>query len=164
MSMTIPELHRALRSLRLSGMVASIEARALQVSRHEMNLLEGFSWLVQDEPDRRRSRLLERRHSTSGLSERKDLAAVDWTYNPKLPRREILEIATLKFIEAREGALLIGQPAPAKATAPRPSRSWPCSVATEPSTAKRTYCCRKSTKRASSASCASTAHRSTPRS
>ena len=83
MSMTIPELHRALRSLRLSGMVASIEARALQVSRHEMNLLEGFSWLVQDEPDRRRSRLLERRHSTSGLSERKDLAAFDRTYNPK---------------------------------------------------------------------------------
>ena len=114
MSMTIPELHRALRSLRLSGMVASIEARALQVSRHEMNLLEGFSWLVQDELDRRCSRLLERRHSTSGLSERKDLAAVDWTYNPKLPRREILEIATLKFIEAREGALLIGQPGTGK--------------------------------------------------
>ncbi len=45
---------------------------------------------------------------------RKDLAAFDWTYNPKLPRREILELATLKFIEAREGSLLIGQPGTGK--------------------------------------------------
>ena len=71
MSMTIPELHRALRSLRLSGMIATLEARSLQVSQHEMNFLEGFSSLVQDELDRRRSRLLPRRHSTSGLPERK---------------------------------------------------------------------------------------------
>ena len=49
MSMSIPELHRALRSLRLSGMIATLEARAMQVASHETNFLEAFSWLVQDE-------------------------------------------------------------------------------------------------------------------
>jgi DNA replication protein DnaC len=114
MSMSIPELHRALRALRLSGMIATLEARAMQVASHEMNFLEAFSWLVQDELDRRRSRLLERRFSSSGLPERKDLKDFDWTYNPKVPKRDILELATLKFIEAREGALLIGQPGTGK--------------------------------------------------
>ena len=114
MSMSIPELHRALRSLRLSGMIATLEARAMQVGSHEMNFLEALSWLVQDELDRRRSRLLERRYSTSGLPERKDLNDFDWRYNPKVPKRDILELATLKFIDAREGALLIGQPGTGK--------------------------------------------------
>jgi DNA replication protein DnaC len=112
--MSIPELHRALRALRLSGMIATLEARAMQVAQHETNFLEAFSWLVQDELDRRRSRLLDRRFSTSGLPERKDLKDFDWTYNPKVPKREILELATLKFVEAREGALLIGQPGTGK--------------------------------------------------
>src|SRR6266568_835445 len=73
MPMSIPELERALRSLRLSGMTATLEARALQVASQEMDFLEAFSWLVQDELDRRRSRLLERRHALSGLPDRKDL-------------------------------------------------------------------------------------------
>jgi DNA replication protein DnaC len=114
MSMTLPELHRALRALRLSGMIATLEARALAVGEQQMNFLEAFAWLVQDELDRRRSRLLDRRFSLSGLPERKDLKDFDFTYNPKVPKREILDLATLKFIQAKEGALLIGQPGTGK--------------------------------------------------
>jgi DNA replication protein DnaC len=114
MSMSMTELQRALRALRLSGMIATLEARAMQVQSHQMNFLEAFSWLVQDELDRRRSRLLDRRFSLSGLPEHKDLKDFDWAYNPKVPRRDVLELATLKFIEAKEGALLIGQPGTGK--------------------------------------------------
>ena len=110
MSMSITELEQALRSLRLSGMIAPLPTRALAVASHEMDFLEAFGCLVQDELDRRRSRLLQRRFALSGLPERKDLKDFDWTYNPRLPRRAVLELATLKFIEAREDALLIGAP------------------------------------------------------
>lgn len=58
MPMSLTELERALRSLRLSGMTATLEARALQVASHQMDFIEAFSWLVQDELDRRRSTLL----------------------------------------------------------------------------------------------------------
>lgn len=110
MSMSMTELERALRALRLSGMIAPLEARALAVAQHEMNFLEAFAALVQDELDRRRSRLLDRRFALSGLAERKDLKDFDWSYNPRLPKRAVLELATLKFIEAREDALFIGPP------------------------------------------------------
>jgi DNA replication protein DnaC len=108
--MSITELERALRSLRLSGMIEPLQARALAVASHEMNFLEAFGCLVQDELDRRRSRLLARRFALSGLPERKDLKDFDWSYNARLPKRAVLELATLKFIEAHEDALLIGAP------------------------------------------------------
>ena len=114
MPMSIPELERALKNLRLSGMIATLEARALQVATHEMDFLEAFSWLVQDELDRRHSRLLERRHTLSGLPEHKDLKSFDWTYNARLPRRDVLELATLKFIDAKEDILIIGPPGTGK--------------------------------------------------
>jgi DNA replication protein DnaC len=112
--MSITELERALRALRLSGMSATLQARALAVSTHEMDFVEAFSWLVQDELDRRRSRLLDRRFTLSGLTERKDLKSFDWSYNQRLPKREILELATLKFIDAKEDALLLGPPGTGK--------------------------------------------------
>jgi len=112
--MTMIELQKSLRGLRLSGMSATLEARALQAASHECNFLEGLSWLVQDELDRRRSRLLDRRFTHSGLEERKQLAELDWSYNPKLPKRDVLELATLKFLDARENALLIGKPGTGK--------------------------------------------------
>jgi len=110
MTMSMAELERSLRALRLSGMTATLENRALQVAQQQMDFIEAFSALVQDELDRRRSRLIERRFTLSGLPERKDLNAFDWQYNPKIPRREILELATLKFIDAREDGLFIGSP------------------------------------------------------
>ena len=69
---------------------------------------------MQDELDRRRSRLQERRYTLSGLPERKTLAELDWSYNPRLPKRDILELGTLKFIDAREDVLLLGQPGTGK--------------------------------------------------
>jgi DNA replication protein DnaC len=114
MPMNLIELQKALRGLRLSGMSATLEARALQVAAHEYDFLEAFSWLVQDELDRRRSRLLERRYTGSGLSERLSLTALDWSYNPKLPKRDVLELGTLRFLDAREDVLLIGKPGTGK--------------------------------------------------
>jgi DNA replication protein DnaC len=108
--MSMTELEGALRALRLSGMIATLQARALQVAHHQMDFTEAFASLVQDELDRRRSRLLERRFTLSGLPARKDLKDFDWAYNPRVPKREVLELATLKFLEAREGALLLGPP------------------------------------------------------
>ena len=114
MPMSMPELERALTNLRLSGMTATLQARALQVASHEMDFLEAFSWLVQDELDRRRSRLLDRRHTLSGLPDRKDLQGFDWSYNPRLPKRDVLELATLKFLDAKEDVLVIGPPGTGK--------------------------------------------------
>ena len=112
--MSMPELERALRHLRLSGMIDTVQARALQVANQQMDFLEAFGWLLQDELDRRHSRLLERRHALSGLPDHKDLQSFDWTYNTRLPKRDVLELGTLQFIDAHDDVLIIGPPGTGK--------------------------------------------------
>jgi DNA replication protein DnaC len=102
--------HRKSLNLALPHGSTRVETRALQVAQQQMDFIEAFSALVQDELDRRRSRLIDRRYALSGLTERKDLKHFDWQYNPKNPRRDILELANLKFINQREDALFIGSP------------------------------------------------------
>ena len=104
-------------------MTATLETRALQVAQQQMDFIEAFSALVQDELDRRRSRLIDRRYALSGLTERKDLKDFDWQYNPKNPRRDILELANLKFIDQREDALFIGSPGVGKSPCRQSARA-----------------------------------------
>jgi DNA replication protein DnaC len=70
--------------------------------------------MLQDELDRRRSRLTERRFKRSGLDERPTLADFDWRFNPKLPRSACFELHTLKFIGEGANALIIGKPGTGK--------------------------------------------------
>ena len=70
MAMSVTELERALKDLRLSGMAATMQARAMAVDTQTMNFVEGFSWLVQDELDRRRSNLLARRYAQMCIRDR----------------------------------------------------------------------------------------------
>ncbi len=58
----------------------------LQAQVSQQPFLKTFSMILQDELDRRRSRLLERRYQQSGLDERRTLAEFDWVFNPKVPR------------------------------------------------------------------------------
>lgn len=60
MSMTIHEIERALRALRLSGICATLQTRVLQAQANQEPFLETLSLILQDELDRRHSRLMER--------------------------------------------------------------------------------------------------------
>lgn len=114
MTMNRQEIERALVELRLSGMLATLDTRVLQAQTSEQPFLETFAMLVQDEVDRRRSRLTDRRFKQCGLDERLTLADFDWHFNPKVPRQACFELHTLKFIIEGINGLLIGKPGTGK--------------------------------------------------
>ena len=80
MSMSMMEMDQALKQLRLSGMRATLETRIIESQVANLPFLDTFSAVLQDELDRRQSRLLERRFQLSGLDERASLAEFDWGY------------------------------------------------------------------------------------
>ena len=121
MSMTLLDIEKALKQLRLSGMRATLETRILESQAANLPFLESFSAILQDELDCRQSRQMERRYKLSGLDERTSLAEFDWGYNPKIPKRTCFELNTGKFIAEGENAILIGPPGTARAMSPRPS-------------------------------------------
>ena len=114
MSMSMNEIERALRELRLSGIRATLDTRILQAQAIQEPFLDTFALILQDELDRRRSHLMERRYKQSGLDERISLADFDWRFNPKVPRAACFELHTLKFVAEGQNALIIGRPGTGK--------------------------------------------------
>lgn len=110
MSMSMIEIEQALKQLRLSGVRATLSTRLLESQAANLSFIETFSAVLQDELDRRKSRLLERRYQFSGLDERAALAEFDWGFNPKIPKRICFELHTLKFIAEGDSAVFIGPP------------------------------------------------------
>jgi DNA replication protein DnaC len=112
--MTMIEIERALRELRLSGIADTLSTRLVQAQSTQEPFLETFAAMLQDELDRRRSRLTQRRFKQSRLDERATLNDFDWRFNPKLPRQACFELHTLKFIKEASNALIIGKPGTGK--------------------------------------------------
>lgn len=107
--MNIPELQRCLRQLRLGGIAAVIDTRLRQAQAEAMAPLDLVSMLVSDELTRRADRLLERRVKEAGFRDaRCTLDNFDFTFNPKINRSLIFDLATARFVEKREDALFLG--------------------------------------------------------
>ena len=112
--MNLAEIERALRELRLSGIAETLSTRVMQAQASQEPFLETFAAMLQDELNRRRTRLMERRYKRSGLDEKVTLADFDWRFNPKLPRSACFELHTLKFIAEGANALIVGKPGTGK--------------------------------------------------
>ena len=107
--MNLIELQRALRQLRLGGMAAVLETRLRQAQAEAMAPLDLISCLVGDELTRRSERLLERRRKQAAFRDpQKTLDNFDFTFNPKMNRSLVFDLATGAFIAKREDALFLG--------------------------------------------------------
>ena len=72
--MNMQEIERTLRALRLSGIAETLSTRVMQAQAAQEPFLDTFAAMLQDELDRRHSRLMERRYKRSGLDEKVTLA------------------------------------------------------------------------------------------
>jgi DNA replication protein DnaC len=113
MNMALSEIEKHLKTLRLHGMISTLTTRITQANQGD-SFTEVFACLVQDELDCRHSRLIETRFKASGLKERPTMTEFDWGFNPKLPKKEIYELVSGKFIRDGQDALLIGSPGTGK--------------------------------------------------
>lgn len=107
--MNLNELQRSLRQLRLGGMAAVLETRLQQAQAEPMAPIDLLATLVSDELTRRSDRLLERRRKLAAFRDpNKTLDNFDFSFNPKLNRSLVFDLATGAFIDRREDALFLG--------------------------------------------------------
>src|SRR5256714_4037567 len=108
-TMNLFELQRALRQLRLGGTAAVLETRLRQAQAEAMAPIDLISCLVSDELTRRSERLLDRRRKQAAFRDaHKTLDNFDFTFNPKMNRSLVVDLATCAFIGKREDALFLG--------------------------------------------------------
>ena len=107
--MNLIELNRALRQLRLGGIAAVLEMRLRQAQVESMAPIDLISCLVSDELTRRGDRLLERRRKQAQFRDpQKTLNNFDFTFNPKMNRSLVFDLATSAFIARHEDSLFVG--------------------------------------------------------
>jgi DNA replication protein DnaC len=113
--MNLIELQRALKQLRLSGIAAVLEMRLHQAQTERMAAIDLISLLVSDELHRRSDRLLERyRKEAQFRDPQKTLDNFDFTFNKKMNRSLVFDLATANFVAKHEDALFLGPPGTGK--------------------------------------------------
>lgn len=110
MMASIETLQPILRSLRLGGMAESLPMRLMLARKGESDHLQFLSELVEDEVNRRAERLQKRRLSAARIPTMKTLEDFDWTFNPRVPRRLIQELASGQFVHEKRDVLFVGPP------------------------------------------------------
>jgi DNA replication protein DnaC len=112
--MNVIELQRALKQLRLGGIAAVLETRLQQAQSEPMAPIDFLSCLILDELTRRGDRLLERRRKAAGFRNLHTLDTFDFTFNKKMNRSLVFDLATGNFVARHEDALFLGPPGSGK--------------------------------------------------
>src|SRR3989304_10437716 len=103
-------LQTALRKLRLSGLIESLDVRLQEAAGHQLTHAEFLELILQDELHVREQRMIGRRVKAASFKDHRVLDDFDWSFNPSIPRKQIFDLATCRFVREGRDALLIGPP------------------------------------------------------
>jgi DNA replication protein DnaC len=106
----LERLRTALKKLRLSGLSQSLEVRLHEAASHNLNHAEFLELLLQDEFLVRSERLLGRRVKSACFRELKTLDQFDWSFNPAIKKKQVFDLATVRFIREARDVLWLGPP------------------------------------------------------
>ena len=105
--MTHPLLPK-LKTLRLSGMLNTLDTRAAQAVERNLTPTEFLAILLDDELERRDQTRLARLVAEAGVDPSKTLAQFDFAAAPQINRTLIMELAAGTFLQRAENLLLSG--------------------------------------------------------
>jgi DNA replication protein DnaC len=103
-------LRKTLKYLRLSGLSESLEIRLQEAAGHGLSHCEFLELILQDELAVRGNRKIERRFKAAQFRERRSLGDFDWSFNPSIPRKQIYDLASCRFLREGRDVLWLGPP------------------------------------------------------
>jgi DNA replication protein DnaC len=103
-------LAAALKKLRLSGLLQTLDVRLQEAASHGLNHAEFLELLVQDELLVRSDRTVQRRLKAAAFREQKTLEDFDWAFNPSIKKKQVYDLATCRFVRERRDVLWLGAP------------------------------------------------------
>lgn len=103
-------LRSALRKLRLSGLIESLDIRLQEAAGHNLNHAEFLELILQDELAVRSERLIARRVKAAAFREVKTIDQFDFSFNPSINKQQIYDLATCRFIREARDVLWLGPP------------------------------------------------------
>jgi len=108
------QFKQSLKKLRLSGMGELLELRLKQAQEEDLGYEEFLSLLLEDEFNQRAQNKRKGLYKQARLPFEKGLEDFDFSFQPSIKKKEILELATGIFVEKKSNVLFIGQPGTGK--------------------------------------------------
>ena len=105
---TLDDLVPVLKKLRLSGVMKTLDLRKRQALDEDLGHEEFLYRLLQDEVERRDSKQTEARMRRANFETTKRLEDFEFTFNPKIPKQRIVDLAACHFVDKHANVLLIG--------------------------------------------------------
>ena len=124
MTMTT-DLTPLLKHLKLGAMLNTLPERIALARREQLDYASFLEIILSDEVNRRAHRRIETRLHQAGFQETCRLKDFDWSASITLDRRLLDAAISLEFLHKHEHVLLVGPPASARASWPRPSDTQP---------------------------------------
>lgn len=103
-------LRDALRKLRMSGLLQSLEVRLHEATSNKLTYAEFLELILQDELAVRFDRLVERRTRIAAFRDQRTLQDFDWDFNRSIRKKQFLDLATGEFVRQGRNVLLVGPP------------------------------------------------------
>ncbi|HEV3115657.1 MAG TPA: ATP-binding protein, partial [Gemmataceae bacterium] len=103
-------LASALKKLRLSGLLQSLDVRLQEATSHNLSHQEFLELIVQDELLVRADRTLNRRVKAAAFRDLKTLEDFDWSFNPSVKKKQVYDLATCRFVREARDVLWLGPP------------------------------------------------------
>jgi len=104
------QLAQSLRRLRLSGLLSSLEVRLQEAQGNHLSHSEFLELVVADELAVRDDRAIARRVKAARFRDLRTIEDFDFSFNPSINRRQIMDLATCRFIREHRDILFLGPP------------------------------------------------------
>ena len=107
-------LQTTLKTLRLSGLIQSLDVRLQEAAGNSLTHAEFLELILQDELLVRKERQIQRRIKAAVFRELKTLEDFDWQFNPSVKKKQIYDMASCRFIRECQDCLFLGPPCTGK--------------------------------------------------
>ena len=104
------QLKKKIQNLKLSGIVKTLESRNKYAIENQLSYIDFLELLIEDEYANRRSNSYNKRLNKSKLDTSKTIETYDFTYQPELNKKQILDLASCRFIQEKKNIIFMGNP------------------------------------------------------
>jgi DNA replication protein DnaC len=99
-----------LTSLKMNNTLLILDNYLERAVKDDLNIVEVLDHIFNEEAGSKRKRAYETQLMTSGFPLKKGLEAFDFSFQPSIDKRQIDELATMRFLENGENIVFLGPP------------------------------------------------------
>ena len=108
--LVMERLRENLESLKMRNTLSILDNYLERAVSEKLNLVEVLDHIFDEEAKSKRKRAYEKQVQMSGFPIKKTLEDFDFSFQPSIDKRQIEELATMRFMENKENIVFLGPP------------------------------------------------------